>query len=202
MASESLWDQLAQRKRRTLEARARRGEPLVRENVTETAAQAHTDVPVPAPAPYPDALTLAGITLPLGNRNIIGITIQLEHEQQVYPVNVCQRPVPESMSVEQLFEQSTYAREPTSIIDTSARLWQGYEGCSRDMYITRHNEDYMQRLYAVRLAYGHNDPTWLEISTEFPLQWRDTASWLLAFEQLLDKACFITTQQNTTGREE
>lgn len=192
MASGSLWDQLAQRKRRTLEARARRGEPLVQDKVTEVVAQASTnDVVFPV---HHNTLVLGGVSLPLRDRNIIAVTVQFSHEQRVYPVKVHQQCVPENMSAEQLFEWGTSACEPVTIIDTRIRLWHGYEGRSRDMHVMRNNEDYMQRIYAVQLACEHSDNLWLEISTEFPLQWRDTASWLLTFEQLLDNACFTTIQ--------
>ena len=201
MTRGSLWDQLALRKRRVLEERARKGETTGPKDAIEI--QREEESPLKKDrlclTNSADSLTIAGVTLPYSDTLFVpSITLQIEYSKHAYPLTLRQRRVPPNMSPTQLFEQTLTTQMPVAVIDQTERQWCGQLAYESDLHIMMSGEDYLYRVRAMRLAYDDGTYTWFEASTHFHLYQHDSAEWLLAFEHILDNASLIASQQHTT----
>lgn len=196
MSAGSLWDQLAQRKQRTLAARARRGEALVRDtqppdgSSSPLTAPRDTAVALPVLSKRLETIQLAGMSLPMmDTMSIAAMTVQIQHDAQLFPVMLSQRTVPNTMSIAQLWEHTV---GDARVIEQTPMRWGSYDAMSCDMQCA----DTYRRVRGVLLPVDDGRYVWVEASTEYALYQRDTALWLTAFDALLDRAHFMTTDHD------
>ena len=199
----SLWDQLAQRKRRTLEARARTGEslrqtPFIDEESASTPDGPRNDEQQCGAETLPEVkddrctVRLAGVTLPFAAQlPVTAMALQIVHDGQPYPLTLRQHTVPESMSFTQQWDQALGAFDADANIEWRPIVWCGHPARSGDITFTDAAGVQVRRVRGVLLPCTDGRRIWLDAHTQCAHDQRDHAGWLVAFDALLDHAALL-----------